>query len=223
MKFDMSSVSRSQLGVLLALGAVTGMILVVVFVISPMKQNIFVLRKDLQAQQERSNKALSGVRSINSLESELKRLTDFIGAETNSYLLRPVLGSYPVTHDIYRLALATGFAIANVRETGREDTPFKIDTPAPQPRGRRSASADTKRGGNAERPSGFARYKVEITGEGSYAATFALIELLELENPYCGVVDLKIVGQQARPERHRVVIALEWPVEAPKRVAATRR
>jgi hypothetical protein len=67
----------------------------------------------------------------------------------------------------------------------------------------------------------FARYMVEVTGEGSYAVILALIDRLEQDNPYCGLAGLTIRGLPNNVERHRAILMLEWPVAAdPLPVAA---
>lgn len=71
----------------------------------------------------------------------------------------------------------------------------------------------------------FARYTVEVAGEGSYADVHAFVERLEQNNPYCGVTDLTIRPLPASPESHRVTMMLEWPVlsDPPQVVDTTRR
>ncbi len=216
MSFDLSAVSRSQMGVLFALAAVVAMVLVVVFLVSPMKQREAVVRRELDSQVARSTRALDGVRSITRMDHEVERLTAYLLNETNRFVIRPVLGSYPVQRDLYRLAAASSFKITALNEIGRQPTPGAEPKAAAKPaKGAKAAKGAklAKTPGNSPERA-FDRYLVELTGEASYAETFALIEQLEQANPYCGVTALTITGVANRPEIHRVNMSLEWPVAA---------
>ena len=207
--------SRSQAGLLACLGAVLAMVLVAWLLIAPMRGRAIALQKEVDAGVARNDQALDRIRRISALEHEVAALESSLALETNQYVLRPVLGSYPVQRDLYRLAAETSFKIALIREVGAKETPTAIKAPAG-----RGAARPAARTAKATPPSAFARYTVEVAGEGTYADVYALIERLEQENPYCAVTDLSIRGLPASPERHRVTLTLEWPVLAPPPEAA---
>ncbi len=226
MSLDFKSFSRSQQHLLLGLGGVVAMILVAVFVIRPMGERESKIRLVVEQRVAENDRALDSVRQIADLEQKAALLSETLAVETNRFVLRPFLGSYPVQREIYRLATDTAFKIAMVREVGKRPTPTESKSASAKAAARRSAPArppvvkdnETRKKVAPE----FARYFVEVSGEGSFADLFALIERLELDNPYCGVNALVIRGIASTPERHRVTLSLEWPVLAapPPKAAA---
>lgn len=236
MSLDFKSFSRSQQHLLLGLGSVVVMVLVAVFVIRPMRGRESLIRLAVEQRVADNGRALDSVRKIAELEQKTALLSETLATETNRFVLRPFLGSYPVQREIYRLASDTAFKIAVVREVGKRPTPTESKsapakaTAVPSAPAKDAAVPSAPEGQPVVKDkeirkkvaSSFARYFVEVSGEGSFADLFALIERLELDNPYCGVNALVIRGLPSMPERHRVTLSLEWPVLAdppPKAVA----
>jgi hypothetical protein len=189
-------------------GTLAALIVVHCLVLRPVREECGRKRAALAGIATRNNAALRAIREMPQVEAEIARLRDELAAATNRFVLRPVLGSYPVQSDIYRLAAESGFKVARLRELGAEPTPR---APTPQ-KTRRPASRQPAE--DAGPPDAFARYRVEAGGEGSLAETTGLLRRLEEENPYCGVVALNIRAIPSAPERHRVALTLEWPVAA---------
>jgi len=199
------------------LAAVVAGVLALLYVIQPMNRQRAKIEAELEKRLRATDQALESVRNLSETRQQHAMLVEALGTETNLYVLRPVLGSFPVQRDIYRLAAETGFNLSLVRELGKTPTPAKAAA------GRARTPASRKPAPNKSEQAGaescFARYVVDVTGEGSYAAALALVERLERENPYCGVTALTIRGLPNTIARHRVSLTLEWPVAADPPVA----
>jgi hypothetical protein len=141
---------------------------------------------------------------------EYERIGNALAAATNRFIMRPILGSYPAQRTIHRLAGLSSFSVESVREQGVQPTPRKTPVRASGKRG-----AGKKKDAAKTEPACFARYVVDLGGEGRYVDIIDLIERLEQQNPYMGVIALNVRAVTASPERHRVKMRLEWPVEAP--------
>ncbi len=220
MKLDFSALSRSQIGVLAAFGLVIVVLTAAFLIIVPMRKRTAALREDYNQSLARNNQALENVRKVKHLEALFETLSSQLATETNLYLLRPVLGSYPVQRNIYRLAADTHLQVESVRELSLVTTPYeppKDATPAPATRRRGAKPLPV----TTAQPSLFARYTVELVGKGSLVAIAQLLERLENENPYCGVTALTISAASATPETHRLSATLEWPVAAPSTGVST--
>lgn len=198
------------------LAAVAAGVLVLLYVILPMNRQRTKIEAELEKRLRATDQALESVRKLSETRQQHALGMEALGMETNLYVLRPVLGSFPVQRDIYRLAAETGFNLSLVREIGKTPTP--VITAARRGRTPSRKPAPTK-SGQADASSYFTRYVVDVSGEGSYASVLALIERLEQENPYCGVTALTIRGLPNAIARHRVSLTLEWPVAADPPVA----
>ena len=204
--------SRAQQRLLAGLSGLAVMVLVSLYVIRPMQARERQIRATLGKRLEGNDLARTRIRKMPEIEQHANRLAETLGAEPNRFVLRPVLGSFPVQRDIYRLAAETGFSVALVRELGKTPTPTEIRSRAAAERS--APVAADKPPPSKTPPPALARYLVEVSGEGSYACLVALLERLEQENPYCGVNALAIRGLPNVPTRHRVTLTLEWPVVA---------
>ena len=216
MQMDIKALSRSQLGVLAAFGLVAVMLAVAILFIAPMRKRGAKMSGELDSLVRRNNEALENVKRVKELEQLSVVLAEKLSIETNKYLLRPVLGSYPVQRDIYRIAAAAGFRIGTVRMVGRTPEPQKetIVMKKGAAKGKVGDKKGAKGKAGAKVEPHFARYNAIVEGEGSYASIVELIGMLEEENPYCGVTAFNISANPRNVERHIVKISLEWPVEA---------
>lgn len=211
MNTESGSQERTLRWCLVGLFGVVAGVLVLVYLISPMNARRTKVEDNLKKLLRGTEQALDSVSQLPETQQQCAALGQMLGAETNRFVLRPVLGSFPFQRDIYRLAAETGFNVDLVREIGR------TATPATAARARKPALGKRPAAGKPDAPGAapwLARYLVEITGEGSYAVVMALIERLEQENPYCGVNALAIRGLPNNFTRHRVNLSLEWPVAA---------
>ncbi len=203
-----------------SLAGMIGGILVLVYLVLPLNTQRRKIEADLSARQRATDQALQAVRKLPETRQRCADLGQMLDGETNRYVLRPVLGSFPVQRDIYRLASETGFNVSLVREIGKTPTPATVATGD-----KRKAVPGKPAARKAETPAlapWFARYLVEVTGDGSYAVILALIDRLEQENPFCGVTALTIRGLPNTVERHRATLTLEWPVAADPPVARSK-
>ena len=213
MNLDLKNLNPLQIRLAAGLGMTCVAGLLAWFGVKPMREQEQAILREAAEQCRRNDAALQDIREALGMDGEVARLESALAGETNRFVLRPILGSYPVQRDIYRLAAETGFKVGMVREAGRQTTPV-AKLPAPPVGRQKAGAAPAKPPPPPPIPAAFDRYVLEIGGEGSYADVTALIDLLESENPYCGVVALNIRGVPDKPERHRVSMSLEWPVQA---------
>ncbi len=220
----LKSMPRGQQQILLVLAGLLLMGLAFLYVIQPIRGREVRVREALERRLQDNQRAIAAIRGMPEMAQTFTNLAASLALETNRYLLRPVLGSYPIQREIYRLAGETAFKVSMVRELGTQATPREIKAgafTAAQKLAAKGRKGDAKQ---AAPPPSFARFVVEVVGEGSYADVIALVERLEMENPYCGLTALNIRGVGNFPERHRVSMTIEWPVLAdpPKPSSAMR-
>ena len=193
----------------IALAAVV--ILTYMFVVAPMNEK----RARTDAETAEINKAyanaLSKIRNIETMKAEFSALSNEIFIATNNYVVRKVLGSYPMEQNIYALADEVGFHVTGCVELPKVRTP---DTP-PIPASPKGKSAKK---GKAPPPQQhrYDRFEMEVRGTGSYQSLMNLIHLLEEQNPFFGVTSLDISAVPGKPESHNISFKCEWPVDADK-------
>ncbi len=194
------------LGGLLLVGAV---VLTQMFVVKPMNQK----RKTTDAQAEEINRsaesALAKIRGIQSMRAESAAVSNEVFALTNRFVVRQVLGSYPMEQEIYALAAEVGFNVTGCIELGKARTPDTSPTAA-KPKGKPAAKGKSP----PPPPHRYDRFQLEVRGSGSYASVMRLIHMLEDRNPFFSVTSLDIAAQQNKPEEHAVSFKCEWPVDA---------
>jgi len=206
---------------LASLAGIIAGVLVLVYLVMPLNAERRKVETNVTAQLRKVDQALLALRKLPETQQRHADLGDLLEGETNRFVLRPVLGSYPAQRDIYRLAAETGFNVQSVREIGKTPTPVTTGTDYKQAKTRGRRGPADRKPAQPEIAPWFARYMVEVTGEGSYAVILALIDRLEQDNPYCGLAGLTIRGLPNNVERHRAILMLEWPVAAdPLPVAA---
>ena len=195
------------LGGLLLAGAA---VLTHLFVVKPMNEKRAQIEIETGEINRASESALAKIRSIQTMRTEYAAVSNEVFALTNSYVVRQVLGSYPMEQEIYTLAGEVGFSVSGCVELGKTRTP---DSPpaAPGPaRGKPAAK------GKAPPPPlhRYDRFQMEVRGSGSYKSLMDLIHRLEERNPFFSVISLNISAVQGKPESHNVNFKCEWPVKA---------
>ena len=212
MSLDLHSIPPSQKRVLAGVAAVAAVAVVVMYVILPMNRKVAEANqkaRDLNAQNDRS---FLRIRNVPRLRAENRQLGDEVAAITNRFVMRPILGSYPMERHLFEIVGEDGFHVSSCREVGLVETPTLSPAELEKNKGKKPPKG--KKG--PPKPKRYlSRYKMEIQGEGRYADIVRLIKTLEEENPYFAVVSLRIVSNPRRPELHDVTLSLEWPVEAP--------
>ncbi len=193
MKLPTSPKERNQMlvlgGVLVLLAAYAAVNLTVL----PVLRSSASLRREQDELQERLKLAEQASRRLPRLTQEHGNLMSELASLTNTYLLRPVLGSYQVQDLVDSFAKGTGFTVGSVREVGKQEIPRKQIA--------------------AQAPATFMRLAVDVNGIGSYSNILMMIRQMEQMNPHIGLAELLVASQGDTPERHRVFLRLEWPIE----------
>lgn len=194
------------IGAILVIGAV---VVTHMFVVKPMNEKKAKLDAEATTINKAGEDALSKIRNIQNMREEYASISNNIYALTNNYVVRQILGSYPMEQDIYRLAANAKFHVQSCSEFGKIRTPDKPPMQPPVP-GTKVAKPKI----TPPKQHHFDRFQMEVRGEGSYYSIMELIHLLEDQNPFFNVTSLDITEIQGKPEIHNAVIKMEWPVDA---------
>jgi hypothetical protein len=198
------------LGGILVAGAV---ILTHMFVVKPMNEKRAKIDSEASEINKASESALAKIKSIQTMRAEYSSLTNEVFALTNSYVVRQVLGSYPMEQEIYGFAGEVGFSVSSCTELGKTRTPDKppagpnVQKGKPAPKGKPQPPPPQHR---------YDRFQMEVRGTGSYLSVIELIHKLEDKNPFFSVTTLDIAGVKGKPESHNITFKCEWPVDADK-------
>ncbi len=188
-------------------------ILTHMFVVKPMNEKRAKIDDEANEINKASESALAKIKSIQTMRAEYASLSNEVFALTNNYVVRKVLGSYPMEQEIYALAGEVGFHVSSCVELGKTRTPDKPPTAANAPKGKPSPK------GKAQPPPPqhrYDRFQMEVRGTGGYKSVMDLIHRLEERNPFFSVISLDIAAVQGKPEAHNVTFKCEWPVDADK-------
>lgn len=191
---------------------VAGVVVVTyMFVTKPMNEKRAAAEAQAAEINRASENALAKIRGIQSMRAEYAAVSNDVFALTNSFVVRQVLGSYPMEQEIYAVAGKVGFKISGCIELGKTRTP---DT-APSAGGPGRPAKPAAKGKAPPPPAHrYDRFEMEVRGTGSYASVMRLIHELEERNPFFSVTALEISAQQGKPEAHTVTFKCEWPVAA---------
>lgn len=154
----------------------------------------------LHAETGKLRETLAAIRADIAETDAQREKTDLLAAEHHDALaagaLEPLLGSFAMRGKslLDPVAVQTGFVINSVKEL--PVLPIRVPTPAPQQR--------------------YNRQPIEFTGHGSFAQITAFIALTEATHPLATLSSLLIVSQPSTPERHKAIIAFEWPAKGEK-------
>jgi hypothetical protein len=109
-------------------------------------------------------------------------------------ILRPILGSYlvGVSEQIESVARSTQVHIEEIREVGVVNTPAK---------------------GKNRSLQEFKSFVVQVNAEASFAAIFQFLQKMEERNPFFCVNEIGISSQSDSPEKQRLTVRMEWPIE----------
>ena len=199
------------LGGILVVGAA---VLTHMFVVKPMNEQRAKVDAEANEINKASESALAKIRNIQTMRSEYSSLSNEVFALTNSFVVRKVLGSYPMEQEIYALAGKVGFSVSGCVELGKTRTPDKPPaSAATAPKGKPAAKGKAQPPPSQHR---YDRFQMEVRGTGSYKSVMDLIHQLEERNPFFSVISLDISAVSGKPESHNVVFKCEWPVDADK-------
>ena len=198
------------LGGLLVAAAV---VLTHMFVVKPMNEKRAQIEAEAADINHASEDALAKIRNIQAMRAECMAVSNEVFFLTNNYVVRQVLGSYPMEQDIYTLAGEVGFHVTTCAELGKARTPDAPPSAAPAVRGKSTPKSKAPPP-PPPLPHRYDRFQMEVRGSGGYASVMRLIHLLEERNPFFGVTSLSIEAVPGKPEAHNVSFMCEWPVDA---------
>ena len=198
------------LGGILVAGIV---ILTHMFVAKPMNEKRAKIDEEAAEINKASESALAKIKSIQTMRAEYSSLSNEVFALTNNFVVRKVLGSYPMEQEIYALAGKVGFHVSGCVELGKTRTPDKPPAAATAPKGKPGPKGKAQPPPSQHR---YDRFQMEVRGTGSYKSVMDLIHGLEERNPFFSVISLDISAVQGKPEAHNVIFKCEWPVDADK-------
>ena len=195
MKLPTGKKERAKVLVLIGMGVIVLIIVLVQLVVIPILDSRRKLREDLEEYRARVEKARRELKASKQIQLDFDTVAGKLRAIAENYLLHPILGSYlvGVTEALDPLARDTAFTIEDIQERGIQALRLR-------------AKETSVRAYNA--------YSIQVVGQGSYDEIVAFLKSLEDRNPYVCITELKVSGQPDTPERHRVTLRIEWPIEA---------
>ena len=195
MKLPANKKERAKILVLIGMGVIVLIIILVQLVAIPILDSRRKLREDIEEYRSRLEKARRELRASKQIQAEFDTVSGKLKAIAEDYLLHPILGSYlvGVSEALDPQARQSGFTIEDLQERGIQALRLR-------------AKEASGRAYNA--------YSVQIVGQGSYDEVTAFLKSLEGRNSYVCVTELKVSEQPDTPERHRVTLRIEWPIEA---------
>lgn len=199
--------AQKALLIILLTGGIAAVIYL--FVLTPMYEDYEKYTKDANEIIARTDTARREISDVTKMNASFAALSTYLEPLTNKYVVREELGSYPMERRINEISMRLGLKITSCSIPRKEKTP--VNKPA-------AANTKKKSGKNTVVPPQdvpcFDRLILDLEVEGGYYAVAELVKELEAENPFCGIRDLKITPNASTPEKHKVSISLEWPVNA---------
>jgi hypothetical protein len=198
----------SEKRILAGCGLVGVVVLTYMFVAKPLNEKRAAADSEAADINRASENALAKIRGIQAMRNEFAAVSNEVFALTNHFVVRQILGSYPMEQEIYAIAEEVGFHVSGCFQLGKARTPDI--PPAAVPHGKAAPK------GKVPPPPlhRYDRFQMEVRGSGSYASVMRLIHLLEDRNPFFSVTTLGISATQGKPEEHAVSFKCEWPVDA---------
>ena len=195
MKLPTAKKERAKVLVLIGMGVIVLIIVLVQLVVIPILDSRHKLHDDLDEYHSRVEKARRELKASTQIQADFNAVTGKLRAIAENYLLHPILGSYlvGVSEALDPQARDTGLTIEDLQERGIQALRLR-------------AKETSARAYNA--------YSVQLVGQGSYDEIVAFLKSLEDRNPYVCITELKMSGQPDTPERHRITLRIEWPIEA---------
>jgi hypothetical protein len=164
--------------------------------LQPMLKGREEARKELDELVRKLDRTKMEFRYLPQTQIEHSAALSNLNAIAAEYVLQPVLGSYliGVTEPVESAARMCGLEIASVVEVGFHSMP-----------------TEKKRDGSSF---AYRTYSVQVTGTGTFDELVAFLRLMEQRNPYLCVSSMDILARADNPERHRVMLRLDWPIRA---------
>lgn len=182
-----------------------------IFVVQPFNTKRAECEKKVNDINSASKTALAKIRDIQNMRNEFAAISNDVFVLTNSFVVRQVLGSYPMEKTIYQIAQKYKFRVTGCTELGKITTPDSPPAPIPA---KGSKPPQKKQAKKVQVQHFFDRFQMDVKGEGSYWSIMRLISDLEELNPFFSVVSIEISANDSKPEIHGVQMRLEWPVDA---------
>jgi len=191
-----------RLTVIISAAALIAALALVYFGILPTRARLAAAQQEI----EQAKSRLATMQGDIAGTARQRQTTDSIRKAHQSLLdaglITPLLGSYAMRGKqlLDPIAREAGFIIDGVKELPSQ--PIRL--PAPQPEQL------------------YARQPVEFTGRGAYTQIVAFVKLTETSLPLATLSSIKILGQPQTPEKHKALIAFEWPAVGEKRQPAAK-
>lgn len=195
MKLPENRKERAQVFVLIGIGVLLALFALAQLVVMPFLASRQKLQAALADQGQKLAKAKKELLHAAAIKEEYDRTTVELTSVIASNVLRPILGSYlvGVTETIENTARDVGLRVEEIQEVGIRELP-------------------TKKGSTSSRL--FKSYAVQVTAEGSYRQATQFMDEFESRNPYLCVTEIRITGRPDKPEQHRFILRIEWPIQA---------
>lgn len=225
------SVNRQQILLLAGILAAGGLFALYTFVWQPLQASRAARMSETAQLRDKIDKARKDLKQEPAVRREIEEIRAELGQIRRDYIPSAVMGSsqiLDVQSRLEGLSKASGFIIDNMREVGRRPLPRKLvvvkpppvvkPAPGAKPAAAPAVPARPKAKGadkKAERPAAFESFVTEVGGLAGYGELVEFLRQVEASNPYVCITGLDV---QSRPEdvtQHRILIQMEWPVEAP--------
>lgn len=186
-----------RLTVMISAAAMIAALTLIYFGILPARDRLDAARKEIGQAKSR----LASMQAAIGGTDRQRQKTDSVRAAHQKLfsagLLTPLLGSYAMRGKqlLDPIAREAGFIIDGVKELPSQ--PIRLPAPPPEQL--------------------YARQPVEFTGRGAYTQIVAFVKLTETSLPLATLSSIKILGQPQTPEKHKALIAFEWPAVGEKR------
>jgi len=196
MKLPENKKERIQVFILIGIGAAAVIFAMAQLLVTPFLAAKEKFKELLQTKQTALEKAERELKYAPGIKEEFDTVTTQLDTTIANNLLRPILGSYlvGVTETLEAQARVLNIKLDEIQEIGIRELPRptkKIPTPVY-----------------------FKSYSVQVSVLASFEQATLFVKKLEELNPYLCISDVRITGQADDPERHRLNIRIEWPIEA---------
>jgi hypothetical protein len=194
MRLPQNRKERIQVFVLIGIGSLLAIFALAQLVITPFVASRQKLKAALGEQEGKLAKAKKELLHAPAIKEEYDQVSSELSSVIAVNVLHPILGSYlvGVTEMIENTARSVGFKTEEVLEVGVRELPTKKGV----------ATART-----------FKSYTVQVTAEGSFRQAWTFADAFEKQNPFLCVTEIRITGRQDKPEQHRVILRIEWPIQ----------
>jgi hypothetical protein len=189
--------TKKERMLMFALGGVVGVVVLVggvLWGIVPLLDGRRAMQSSLVEMGEKLKKAKRELDYAPAIQREADDAVSQMARIRAENILRPILGSYlvGVSEQIESVARSTRVRIEEIREVGVVNIPAK---------GKNMSLQE------------FKSFVVQVSAEASFEAIFQFLQKMEDRNPFFCVNEIGISSQPDSPEKQRLTVRMEWPIE----------